>query len=194
MRREFETDLSMILAKDEMVDLFNELGSHGHVLWIISDTYYSRDQVGLMLRKAGVTGAYRLLVSSEEQKRKDNGTMWHMVKNDLQHHGVTTHIHIGDNVVADCQIPGDFGLTTMHILHPTDKWQALGFPKLKENSSTLNEYEIQNGEGSSAPSVAYRLYEDLMLERLKYQLKNSEIGTEDNDNATQNKIGCYCEK
>lgn len=143
MRREFETDLSMILAKDEMVDLFNELGSQGHVLWIISDTYYSRDQVGLMLRKAGVTGAYRLLVSSEEQKRKDNGTMWHMVKNDLQHHGVTTHIHIGDNVVADCQIPGDFGLTTMHILHPTDKWQALGFPKLKENSSTLNEYEIQ---------------------------------------------------
>ncbi|NVL29483.1 hypothetical protein F2S71_00795 [Pseudomonas syringae pv. actinidiae] len=96
-----------------------------------------------MLRKAGVTGAYRLLVSSEEQKRKDNGTMWRMVKNDLEHHGATPHIHIGDNVVADCQIPGDFGLTTLHILHPNDKWQALGFPKIRENSPTLNEYEIK---------------------------------------------------
>ncbi|KTB75593.1 rhamnan synthesis F family protein [Pseudomonas syringae] len=143
MRREFETDLDMILAKDEMVDLFNDLGSHGHVLWIISDTYYSREQVGLMLRKAGITGAYRLLVSSEEQKRKDNGTMWRMVKADLEHHGVTAHIHIGDNVVADCQIPGDFGLTTLHILHPNDKWQALGFPRIKENVAALDEKEIK---------------------------------------------------
>ncbi|KTC63481.1 hypothetical protein AO262_14570 [Pseudomonas fluorescens ABAC62] len=143
MCREFELDMDMILAKDEMVDLFNELVSHGHVLWIISDTYYSREQVGLMLRKAGVTGAYRLLVSSEEQKRKDNGTMWSMVKNDLENHGVATYIHIGDNVVADCQLPGNLGLTTMHILHPNDKWQALGFPKIKDQALEINEYEIK---------------------------------------------------
>lgn len=128
MHREFELDLEMLVAKDEMVDLFNRLGSYGHVLWIISDTYYSREQIALVLKKAGVVGAYRLLVSSEEQKRKDNGTMWHMIKHDLRSEGVQAHIHVGDNVVADSQIPGDLGLQTFHILHPMDKWQALGFP------------------------------------------------------------------
>jgi FMN phosphatase YigB (HAD superfamily) len=133
MHREFELDLEMLVAKDEMVDLFNRLGSFGHVLWIISDTYYSRDQIALILKKAGVVGAYRLLVSSEEQKRKDNGTMWHMIKNDLNNEGVQAHIHVGDNVVADSQIPGDLGLQTLHILHPMDKWQALGFPQIFGN-------------------------------------------------------------
>lgn len=139
MQREFELDLGMIVAKDEMVDLFNDLGSLGHVLWVISDTYYTRAQVGQMLRKVGITGAYRLLVSSEEQKRKDNGSMWRMVKNDLELEGVTSYIHVGDNVVADAQIPGDMGLMTMHILHPIDKWKALGFPYQAENASPINE-------------------------------------------------------
>lgn len=143
MRREFELDLDMISAKDEMVDLFNSLGSHGHVLWVISDTYYSREQVGLMLRKAGVTGAYRLLVSSEEQKRKDNGTMWQMVKTDLEGHGVRSYVHVGDNVVADCQVPGDLGLATVHILHPMDKWLALGFPKIGDNPASMDEMQIK---------------------------------------------------
>lgn len=142
MQREFELDLDMILPKDEMVDLFNNLGSTGHILWVISDTYYTREQIGLMLRKAGITAAYRLLVSSEEQKRKDNGTMWHMVKSDLEREGVTSYIHIGDNVVADAQLPGDLGLTTFHILHPMDKWRALGFPAIFQGDLSLNEHEI----------------------------------------------------
>ncbi|WP_208596203.1 rhamnan synthesis F family protein [Vreelandella aquamarina] len=142
MQQEFELDLRMIQAKNEMVELFNTLGSLGHKLWVISDTYYTRGQVGLMLKKAGVTVPYRLLVSSAEQKRKDNGTMWHMVKQDLEGEGITRHLHIGDNVVADAQLPGDLGLTTFHILHPMDKWQALGFPEVLQGDDALDEGQI----------------------------------------------------
>ncbi|WP_416423035.1 rhamnan synthesis F family protein [Pseudomonas sp. App30] len=142
MNREFELDLSLICAKDEMVDTFNHLGSLGHILWVISDTYYSKTQVGLMLKKAGVSVPFRLLVSSEEQKRKDNGTMWHMVKSDLSSENISSYIHVGDNVVADAQIPGDLGLASFHILHPEDKWQALGFPESRLHSTPLNETEI----------------------------------------------------
>ena len=142
MQQEFELDLKMILPKNEMVELFNNLGSLGHKLWIISDTYYTRGQVGLMLKKAGITVPYRLLVSSAEQKRKDNGTMWHMVKQDLAEEGITRYLHIGDNVVADAQLPGDLGLTTFHILHPMDKWQALGFPTVLQGANALDEGQI----------------------------------------------------
>ncbi len=142
MQQEFELDLKMILPKNEMVELFNNLGSLGHKLWVISDTYYTRGQVGLMLKKAGITVPYRLLVSSAEQKRKDNGTMWHMVKQDLAEEGITRYLHIGDNVVADAQLPGDLGLTTFHILHPMDKWQALGFPAVLQGADALDEGQI----------------------------------------------------
>ncbi|WP_110677353.1 rhamnan synthesis F family protein [Salinicola sp. RZ23] len=142
MRQEFELDLEMIRPKDEMVELFNHLAASGHVLWVISDTYYTRDQVGLMLRKAGVSAAYRLMVSSAEQARKDNGSLWHKVKQDLAAEGVQRHLHIGDNVVADAQMPGDLGLTTFHILHPRDKWRALGFPEVLVGDEALDEGEI----------------------------------------------------
>lgn len=139
---EFELDLAMICPKDEMVELFNHLAALGHVIWVISDTYYSRVQVGKMLRKCGVAAAYRLLVSSEEQKRKDNGTMWLSVKDDLVAEGVDQHIHIGDNVVADAQRPGDLGLKTLHILHPVDKWHACGMPGELSAGNDLDEQRI----------------------------------------------------
>lgn len=142
MNREFELDFEMIQPKQEMVDLFNYLGAKGHILWVISDTYYNCKQVGLMLRKVGISVPYRLLVSSAEQKRKDNGSMWQMVKEDLKREGITSYLHIGDNVVADAQLPGDLGLATMHILHPIDKWQALGFPVVLKGDSALDEAEI----------------------------------------------------
>ncbi|WP_417329143.1 rhamnan synthesis F family protein [Halomonas cupida] len=142
MRKEFELDLEMILPKNEMVELFNHLGSVGHKLWVISDSYYTREQVGLMLRKVGIAVPYRLLVSSTEQKRKDNGSMWAMIKQDLAQEGIDRHLHIGDNVVADAQRPGDIGLTTFHILHPMEKWQALGFPKVLRGSDALDEGQI----------------------------------------------------
>ncbi|GHB11272.1 hypothetical protein GCM10009038_06460 [Salinicola rhizosphaerae] len=142
MDQEYELDLEMIRPKDEMVELFNHLSAQGHILWVISDSYYNREQVGLMLRKAGVAAAYRLMVSSEEQARKDNGTMWHKVKQDLANEGITRHLHIGDNVVADAQMPGDLGLTTFHILHPMDKWQALGFPSVLHGADALDEMQI----------------------------------------------------
>ena len=142
MNREFELDLNMITAKDEMVDLFNTLGSHGHILWVISDTYYTREQIGLLLRKVGVSAPYRLLVSSAEQKRKDNGTMWDLVKEDLAREGAKNHVHIGDNVVADCQIPGDRGISSIHILHPLDKWKALGFPAFNESNASVDEAHV----------------------------------------------------
>jgi predicted HAD superfamily hydrolase len=142
MNQEFEFDFEMILPKNEMVSFFNELNSLGHILWVISDTYYTKSQVALMLRKAGVVGAYRLVVSSEEQKRKDNGSMWVMIKSDLEAEGISNYLHIGDNVVADAQRPGDMGLATFHILHPMDKWEALGFPEVLSGDNSLDESEI----------------------------------------------------
>ncbi|MCV6071259.1 hypothetical protein OFP26_37365, partial [Escherichia coli] len=51
-------------------------------------------------------------------------------------------VHIGDNAVADAQLPGDFGLANLHILNPIDKWQAAGWDNPFAGGNELNEQQI----------------------------------------------------
>lgn len=137
---EFAYDLDMIESKDEMVDVLNQLIGMGKTVYVISDTYYTEYQVLLMLRKAGVTNGYQLFVSSEMGLRKDNATMWSYISNELK--DKSRFVHIGDNAVADAQLPGDFGLANLHILNPIDKWQAAGWSNPFAGSNELNEQQI----------------------------------------------------
>lgn len=138
--QEFAYDLEMVLPKDEMVDLFNELILRGKQVTVASDTYYTHEQVSLMLAKVGVSVGFELLVSSDLGKRKDNGTLWQHIKNSIPEG--QCFIHVGDNAVADAQIPGDFGLQNLHTLNPLDKWHAGGFKNPFVGDLSLNEAQI----------------------------------------------------
>ena len=137
---EFAYDLDMIESKDEIVEILNALTGQRKQVYIISDTYYSEHQIVLMLRKADVTNGYKLFVSSELGLRKDSGTMWAFMKEELTNKG--SFVHVGDNAVADAQIPGDFGLANLHILNPMDKWQAAGWDNPFSDGNELNEQQI----------------------------------------------------
>jgi len=138
--QEFAYDLEMIEPKDEMVDLFNNLILAGKQVTVASDTYYTQEQVALMLAKVGVSVGFELLVSSDLGKRKDNGTLWQHIKDSIPQG--QSFIHVGDNAVADAQIPGDFGLQNLHVLNPLDKWHAAGFKNPFVGDLSLNEKQI----------------------------------------------------
>ncbi|WP_416305705.1 rhamnan synthesis F family protein [Neptunicella sp. SCSIO 80796] len=141
MQLEFSHDLSCIKPKDEMIHLVHQLNAIKREIWFVTDTYYTRAQIEYMLRKAGIGVPYKLFVSSELGLRKDAGTMWKMLKNQIDSCDVS-HIHVGDNVRADAQICGDFGLANMHILHPVDKWQAAGFEPVFKHSESFDENNV----------------------------------------------------
>jgi FMN phosphatase YigB (HAD superfamily) len=132
MQREFELDLEMLQPKNEMVNFFNDLSTSGHIVTVISDTYYLKEHITQILRKVGISGDYRLMVSSETGLRKDNGLVWELIKERVKASG-ERYIHIGDNVVADVQRAGDCGLQTLHVLNPIDKWRACGFPAVRKS-------------------------------------------------------------
>ncbi|MBE7213946.1 glycosyl transferase family 1 [Shewanella benthica] len=137
---EFAFDLEMIEPKNEMVDVINNAIITGKEVLVVSDTYYTEYQVNMMLRKVGVANGYRLLVSSETGFRKDNGSMWAFLKEEITQ--PDKFIHVGDNAVADSQIPGDFGFNNYHILNPIDKWQAAGWVNPFLGDKSLDEKEI----------------------------------------------------
>lgn len=130
---EFEIDLSMIQPKEEMIEFLNSMANAGKEIYIITDTYYTRSQIDKLLSVVGVMTPYVLHVSSDTGLRKDNATVWKQLRKELKASGKSSgFVHIGDNVVSDSQLPGDFGFRSVHILAPKDKWQALGMPKLPD--------------------------------------------------------------
>jgi len=133
---EFQLDLDNILPKHVMLECLNSSLRSGKIVYIVSDTYYTERQIRLLLTTVGVPANTTLFISSELKKRKDNGTMWDHVKQVLADQNIdplNEFIHIGDNVVSDSQIPGDFGIGSYHILNPFEKWNFLCNHRLSES-------------------------------------------------------------
>ncbi|WP_196137739.1 rhamnan synthesis F family protein [Aliikangiella sp. G2MR2-5] len=126
LQLEFEFDLDMCLAKNEMVNLANTLSHNGTEIWLITDTYYRQSHIEKMLKKIGLVSPCKLFVSSAMGMRKDNGTMWNHIRSLTKDNG-KSYIHVGDNVRSDSQLCGDLGMMNVHILNPYDKWIAAGF-------------------------------------------------------------------
>jgi FMN phosphatase YigB (HAD superfamily) len=136
---EFEIDLEGLNKKEIMIDLLNALAEKGKRIFIISDTYYMEHQIRMLLSKVGVRCNYELFLSSTLGLRKDNGSMWEMLDKHLTEQNQKINcIHIGDNVCSDSQFPGDYGINNFHILGPMDKWDAMGFPTIRETFSIKN--------------------------------------------------------
>lgn len=122
---EFSFDLRQFRPRRSVLRVARELAQAGRKILFVSDTYYSKQQIDIALWHLGVDFPYTLYVSSEIGKRKDQGTIWEHI---FERTAVSksSFAHIGDNVVSDCQIPGDNGINALHILNPIDKWNALG--------------------------------------------------------------------
>ncbi|HIF9075039.1 TPA: rhamnan synthesis F family protein [Photobacterium damselae] len=122
--KEFEYDYKLMQPKDEMISLLYKLIGSGKTIYLTSDIYYTEEQVMKILKKVSVYKGFNLFLSSMLNVRKDNGTMWSYL---IKEHKINKYrfIHVGDNIVADCQIPGDFGLQSYSILNPMDKLKYL---------------------------------------------------------------------
>jgi len=140
--REFELDLEQLSPKEEMIDLFNSLVAYGRKMLIVSDSYYRKDQIELIMRCNRISTNCTLYVSSDIGLRKDIGNIWPFIikEKKLSHPG--DMIHIGDNVRSDAQIPGDFGIATIHILNPYDKWLAVGMNDVCVEDTHIHQRDI----------------------------------------------------
>jgi predicted HAD superfamily hydrolase len=118
---EFEEDLKGFVARKKMVEILERLKNAGKEIYFITDIYYTEEQVRRILELCGIKFRYKLYVSSALSLRKDNGTMWtYLLDNNLII--PCKHVHLGDNLVSDVQIPGDFGIAAEAVLNPMDKW------------------------------------------------------------------------
>lgn len=119
MELEIQTETSLLIPREGVMDIFEEVRQSGKRVILTTDTYFERGHIERMLSAKGIGGHHRLYISSEEGKRKDRGDMWDFV---IDREGIKGHalLHVGDNEQSDLQKLGDRGPYFMvHVMKPS---------------------------------------------------------------------------
>lgn len=111
---EIELELALVEPKGEVQEVFRyEVEQSNKEIYLVSDMQLGRKEIDRLLEQSGIAGFKHLYLSSECDKRKDNGTMWEYFR---QLYGEKNCIHVGDNEVSDVQIPGDYDVKSYHLM------------------------------------------------------------------------------
>ena len=119
---EIATELKLTLPREDVTAWFREILRRGRKVWLISDMYLQTPEVERMLKKCGVEGYEKLLISCETGMRKDTAAIW----NDLATRGVK-FVHVGDNETSDLQLPGDRGFGIYHLMSAVNLFSQIPF-------------------------------------------------------------------
>lgn len=115
MELELETEFCGLIPRRDMVHLYQRLLEAKKRIILVSDMYLSREEMEPVLTRCGITGYEKFYMSCEENKRKDDGSLWDEVQKDY----AGLHIaHVGDNLRSDWQILSDKKEKTSWIMNP----------------------------------------------------------------------------
>lgn len=132
---EIETDINLMIPRDDMLELYNKLKDNNKQIIIITDMYYTRDTIERIMNKCGYYGYYDVLVSSELGHRKDNGTMWDYF---YKKYPNINSIHVGDNEVSDIHINMKLERPSYHIINGRKEYEMSSINLDYGNNKDMN--------------------------------------------------------
>lgn len=121
---EVSTEVSLALPRARVVDWFKTAIKAGKEVWIICDTPLQTPDLERLLKKCGVEGYDKILLSCETDLRKDTAAIWNQLEDT-----VYEFTHIGDDEVSDIQLPSERGLGTYHTMSALNLFSQVPFGK-----------------------------------------------------------------
>lgn len=119
---ETNADADILVARRGLFSIFVQRLQSGSPTIVVSDSYYSSDDLAQILKSLGAPiSAEKVLSSASTGARKDRGDIWEMLAQE-QSLGAGSFLHVGDNVVSDIQRPMDRQIPTVHVLSARDRW------------------------------------------------------------------------
>ncbi len=132
---EWETDVSFIIPRGAVVEVFQQIVQSGKKVYIVTDTYYRRPQLDKLLERCGVKGYADLLASCEYQtgKRQELFPVFRKLC------GTGKIFHVGDDLVADMEAAQKCGIETFRIYSGLDLLDELGSLGMEEYTDCLTD-------------------------------------------------------
>lgn len=112
MDLEFHMEQSILIPRKPVVQYMKFAIENGKPVYLISDMYYSSQQLKSLLEPLGIEGYEKIFVSSEFGKSKEDGGLYEEF---LRFTGKKSILHIGDNRRADIEQAEKYGLLTYQL-------------------------------------------------------------------------------
>ncbi len=131
---EWDIDYSLIIPRQEVVDILADLYHQGKKVYIITDTYYSREQLIKVLEKCRITEYTDILASCEYR----TGKTQRLFEELKMIAGAQKYLHIGDDLVADIESAERLGISACQIYSGHDLLEMTGYLGLDGKTDTLS--------------------------------------------------------
>lgn len=130
---EWTVDFELLVPRKEVCDIFRETFDSGKKVYIVSDTYYSKNQLAQILEKCGIVDYTDILSSSDCRLGKSQGLYQCLTGQGKR------YLHIGDDVVADVEKARDCGFDTCRVFSGLDLLEEVGYLGLTEYVRSLSD-------------------------------------------------------
>lgn len=113
-KHELEWEMKTLQINPRIFQLYKQAVKMGKTIIAISDMYLENNFLQDVLVAKGYTEISRIFVSSQYKKTKGSGDLYRSAIKELNVKKEDI-LHIGDNIVADVQIPEKMGISAYHI-------------------------------------------------------------------------------
>lgn len=132
---EWKIDFRFMVPREDVCRLFRETVSEGKKVYIVSDTYYSKNKLTEILRKCGIT-EYADILASSEYKTGKRQNLFDILR---ERERGKTCLHVGDDVAADVESAHDKGFETCRLPSGLELMESVGYLGLAGHMDTLSE-------------------------------------------------------
>lgn len=120
---EWQVDYKLAVPRQELCDLCEEIHSRGKEVYIVSDTFYTKEQLSRLLEKCGIKFYQDIFASCEYKTAKTEG-LFDKLKSQTVGKKI---IHIGDDIVADIESAKNHGIAACQIWSGIDLLELAGY-------------------------------------------------------------------
>ncbi len=144
IKLEQELELQLCYVNPFMMSIYEELVENGKKIALVSDMYLQNDFLEQLLKKNGIDGYQKLYVSCEYGFGKNDGKLFHLVKEEL---GTRySYIHIGDNEHSDVKQAKKAGFASCY------------YPNVNKMALSLRPYDMSPIIGGAYRGVVDNYY------------------------------------
>lgn len=132
---EWKIDYELIIPRKDVCDIFKTAYTMGKKVYIVSDSYYSKEQLIRILNKCDIVEFTDVLSSSEYKTSKTQGLFNFLIEKEKGR----KILHIGDDIVADVDWAIKYGIQTCRLYSGEDLLEHAGYLGGWDQTDTLSD-------------------------------------------------------
>ena len=139
MQLEKDIDIDLCITRRDIADLYEYCLTCGKEVYLISDMYYTLQDIKRILDKCGVKvpDDEHIWISCEKKADKVSGSLWEkyskLVSKDIR------CLHIGDNKTGDAKNPVIYGIDSYYIKSAKDMLMKSSISELASSVNTVSD-------------------------------------------------------